>query len=337
MTKKTRQAIQQGLQRALLEPSLGRRLQAVRKALGMTGADVVEQIPGLNRSTLSEIENDVSRRTSYLTRLSEVYGVSEETLLRPDLGSLIREDSLGDRIRRRRDDLNYSRKELAAAIPGLTYHTLFMIETKDRQSEYTPAVVAFLGLNNREEEHNASALLRTMRTDMFLESAMLCEIAGCEPETLRQAEDGDTAAAVRVIMDLSQGLLQDYLKQRGIAPVVADGESVGTDYRVPEEPMAAAVYDVDDSGRLTLPRGTDIPEAIAMPDGQRLYTVPGTPEPGEYAMAIVPHRAGRSGLVGTYQAREHGASLVDPSNIMHTISDQTVLHRLLPFEEYLTA
>lgn len=329
MTSKTRKALQQGLQQALLEPTLGKRLQAVRKALGMTGADVVERIPGLNRSTLSEIENDVSKRTSYLAPLADIYGVSEETLLRPDLGSLIREESPGDRIRRRREELNYTRHELAEAIPGLSYHTLYMIEAKGRQSEYTPRIAAFLGLDRREEEINASALLRMLRTDLFLDSTALCRIASCEEDLLRQAEDGDTGAAVRVILDLSQGLLQAHLARQGDAD-----EST---YQVLAEPMPATVYDVDDSGRITLPDGISVPEAISMPDGERLYAVEGLPEEGDYALAIVQNGQSRSGIVGTYQPQSRGASLVDPSNISHRLPDRTSLHRLLPFQEYLTA
>lgn len=331
MTKKTRKAVQEALQKALLEPTLGKRLQAVRKAIGLTGADIVERIPGLNRSTLSEIENDVSRRTSYLKPLSEIYGVSEETLLRPDLGSLIREDSLGDRIRRRREELNYTRPELADAIPGLTYHTLYMIETKERQSEYVPQIVAFLGLDRREEETNASALLRMMRTDLFLDSTTLCEIAGCDEDVLRRAEDGDTAAAVKVILDLSQGLLQSHLASRSS---LSEADSP---YLVPDDTMASTVYDVDDAGRLTLPDGTEVPEAITMPDGSRLYAADGSPEDGEYALAIVEHAGARSGIVGTYRPDGGRASLVDPSNISHRLSERTSLHRLLPFQEYLTA
>ena len=335
MTSKTRKALQQGLQQALLEPTLGKRLQAVRKALGLTGADVVDQVAGLNRSTLSEIENDVSKRTSYLAPLSQIYGISEETLLRPDLGSLLREESLGDRIRRRRDELNYTRHELADAIPGLTYHTLYMIEAKGRQSEHTPHIVAFLGLDKREEESNASALLRLMRTDLFLDSSALCRIAGCDEDLLRQAEDGDTAAAVKVILDLSHGLLQGHRGARGDAAGTVDHEDDG--YRVHAETMPAVVYDVDDSGRITLPDGIDVPEAITMPDGERLYATAGEPAEGDYALAIVQNGRSRSGIVGTYQPQSRGASLVDPSNISHSISERTSVHRLLPFAEYLTA
>lgn len=333
MTSKTRKALQQSLQQALLEPTLGKRLQAVRKAIGMTGAEVVERVPGLNRSTLSEIENDVSKRTSYLAPLAAIYGVSEETLLRPDLGSLLREESPGDRIRRRREELNYTRHELADAIPGLTYHTLYMIETRGRQSEHTGRVVAFLGLDRREEEINASALLRLMRTDLFLDSTTLCAIVGCDDDLLRQAEDGDTGAAVKVILDLSQGLLQNHLSTRSV-DVAHDAE---TGYQVPAEPMPSVVYDVDDSGRITLPDGIAIPDAISMPGGERLYAAEGDPEEGDYALAIVRNGRSRAGIVGTYQPQPRGASLIDPSNISHSISERTSLHRLLPFKEYLTA
>ena len=334
MTSKTRQALQQGLQQALLEPTLGKRLQAVRKALGLTGADVVARVPGLNRSTLSEIENDVSKRTSYLAPLAEIYGVSEETLLRPDLGSILREESPGDRIRRRREELNYTRHELADAIEGLTYHTLYMIEARGRQSEYTGRIISFLGLDRREEEINASALLRLMRTDLFMDSTTLCGIAGCDEDLLRKAEDGDTGAAVKVILDLSQGLLQGHLGVRS----ENDAENAGeTSYKVPDEPMQTVVYDVDDSGRITLPEGVVVPDAISMPGGERLYAAEGDPEAGEYALAIVQNGRSRLGIVGTYRPQSRGASLVDPSNISHSISERTSLHRLLPFEEYLTA
>lgn len=327
MIKKTRKAAQEAIQKALLEPTLGKRLQAVRKAIGLTGADVVAQVPGLNRSTLSEIENDVSRRTSYLQPLSQIYGVSEETLLRPGLGSLIHEETLGERIRRRRDELNYTRNELADAIPGLTYHTLYMIETKDRQSELTSQIVAFLKLDRREEETNASSLLRLMRTDLFLDSTTLCGIAGCDEDTLRQAEDGDTAAAVKVILDLSQGLLQAHLATQ-------PRDAPGSSYRVPEETMPSTVLDVDDSGRITLPDGMNMPDAIAMPDGQRLYAALGDPLDGEYVLAVVQNGQAWSGIVGTYHPESGRASLVDPSNISHWLTDRTSIHRLLPFEEY---
>ncbi|MFZ3481751.1 hypothetical protein [Sphingomonas sp. 3-13AW] len=336
MTKTARKVAPQALQKALLEPTLGKRLQAARKALGLTGADVVEKIPGLNRSTLSEIENDVSKRTSYLEPLAQLYGIAKETLLRPDLSSLMREDSLGERIRRRRDELNYTRHELAEAIPGLTYHTLYMIETKGRKSELTPAILSFLGLDRREEETNASALLRLMRTDLFLESTTLCRIAGCEEDLLRDAEDGDTAAAVRVILDLTQGLLQGYLASQRDGDGVAANASE-TSYQVPGTSMPSVVYDVDDSGRISLPAGTDVPQAITMPDGQLLYSASGLPDKGDYALAIVQNGSTRSGIVGTYQPQVRGASLVDPSNISHSLSARTSLHRLVTAQERVPA
>lgn len=333
MTSKMRHALQQGLQQALLEPTLGKRLQAVRKARGFTGAEIVAQVPGLNRSTLSEIENDVSKRTSYLAPLARIYGVSEETLLRPDLGSLLREESPGDRIRRRREELNYTRHELAEAIPGLTYHTLYMIEARGRQSDYTGRIISFLGLDRREEEINASALLRMMRTDLFMDSTTLCGIAGCDEDLLRKAEDGDTGAAVRVILDLSQGLLQSHLAAHG----KTEAQETDPAYQVPDMPMETMVYDVDDSGRITLPEGVDVPASISMPDGERLYAAPGDPKEGDYALAIVQNGRSRSGIVGTYRPQSGGASLVDPSNISHRIPERISLHRLLPFEGYLTA
>jgi hypothetical protein len=348
MTDRKRKARGPDLRRALVEPTLGKRLQAVRKALGLTGAQVVEMIPGLNRSTLSEIENDVSRRTSYLEPLARIYGISEETLLRPDLGSLIREETPGERIRRRREELNYTRNELADAIPGLSYHVLFMIETRDRPSDYTTRIATFLGLNRPEEETNASALLRLMRTDLFMDSTMLCEIAGCAPDLLDRAQDGDTAAAVRIILDLSQGLLQDRLATLAEAPPSTVGvpdddvpDRHDSAYSMPGKPMTAEVHAVDESGRLVLPPGEGLPIALALADGRRLYAADGVPQEGEYALAIVAQRGGRAGILGTYQpeGQPHGTgrTLIDPSNISHAVPTGKRLHRMLPLEERLTS
>lgn len=338
MTSKVRKEVQKDLQKALLQPSLGKRLQAVRKALGLTGMQVVDRVDGLNRSTLSEIENDVSRRTSYLTPLAKLYGLSEETLLRPDLGSLVSEETLGERIRRRREELNYTRSELADAIPGLTYHTVFMIEEKGRQSEYSGRIATFLGLHRREEETNASALLRLVRSDLFMDSTTFADIAACDQDAIARAEDGDTAEAVRLMLDLMHGLVQGR-GERSRRDDADEGlqapDGLDLPYAQGQAPIGAVVYDVDDSGRLSLPEDRPMPTSIAMPDGLRLYAAAGSPAEGEYALAISPEDGARTGIVGTYRSREQGAALVDPSNISHRIPSSMSVHRLLPFDKYL--
>lgn len=207
------------IRQALLEPTIGKRMKRLRKVAGMKADDVVRQVPGLHRMTLSRIENDRQERSGHYPALAALYGVTEEDVLRPDHRTLMADASLGERIAARRKALNYSREELALAIgDGCSYAAIYAIEARGKGSRHVPHILSYLGMDVREEATNASALLREIRTQLLMPSEEWCRIADCAAEALDRAEDGDAMTAAGLIIGFCHGLVEGRRQSMEILP-----------------------------------------------------------------------------------------------------------------------
>lgn len=294
------------IREALLEPTIGKRMKRLRKAAGMTTADVIAAVPGLHRMTLSRIENDRQDRSGHYSALAALYGVSEEAVLRPDHRTLLADASLGERIAVRRKALNYTREELAAAIgDGCNYAAIYAIEARGKGSRYVPHILSYLGMDVREEATNASALLREIRTQLLMPSEEWCRIADCTNDALDRAEDGDAMSAANLIIGFCQGLVEGRRQTMEIMPATVTMLD------------AEGHFQTDGEHTPTLIR---INGSIARvhPDEQ--------PEKGDLAVLVTLESGRYVGRAGTLVESGRKTGIRYGKDPMHIIQDDDVVH-----------
>lgn len=295
---------------ALSLPTIGMRLKALRRSAGMQQGEVPSRVPGLNRTTLSKIENDQISRSRHLPALADLYGIHLEDILRPTKAtSEIPEipKTLGAMIEKRRRAMGYTRKEFAQEVgSGCSYQTIYDIERKGVCSPFLPRIKAMLEIGETEESSCASALLRQIRLSMFLSSDEFCSIAGCDSNVLDSAEKGDRDMAAKLIIKLCIGLQSGPIQE--------------------QPPLESEITEIHDDGRIDLPLSGVLASQVKCPDGSvhRVFRNQ-TPAEGDKAIIVTMRNTIYRACFGIYRSGPNCHILTNPQGT-HTFPEQEIVH-----------